>query len=149
MSNEIGDLYACSDPSCGCEVEIERPCSSVPSETSSSVERTSGADMFDESHNPRVGYEHRSESTSTPGDYGSQGVTGEGTFGTSGTGDPNALGSGRYDTEVMRVPRTERLSKTQSARSFGAMKTLTCFCGSQMRQVDSRQSSARGARAGL
>ena len=26
MSNQIGDRYTCSDPNCGCEIELKKPC---------------------------------------------------------------------------------------------------------------------------
>lgn len=26
MSNQIGDRYTCSDPNCGCEIEVKHPC---------------------------------------------------------------------------------------------------------------------------
>ena len=26
MSNQIGDRYTCSDPNCGCEIEVKQPC---------------------------------------------------------------------------------------------------------------------------
>ncbi len=32
MSNQTGDRYSCSDPNCGCEIEIQRPCNMISSE---------------------------------------------------------------------------------------------------------------------
>jgi hypothetical protein len=118
MSNQVGDRYACSDPNCGCEVEIRRPYSGeTMSEAAGTTVRPSG-------------YEYRSEPISTSDDFGgSQGATGEGTFGTAGTSDPGALGSGRYDNESTRLHESRR----------PAARTLTCFCGSKMTQVGTQQ----------
>src|SRR5207302_11515925 len=79
MSNQIGDRYTCSDPNCGCEVTISRPCSMVPSSSDNSMSAagtSTGSDL------PSETTRFRSEPTSTQGDFGAQGTTGEGTFGT-------------------------------------------------------------------
>ncbi|MGB7436126.1 MAG: hypothetical protein WBR26_24900 [Candidatus Acidiferrum sp.] len=119
MSNQIGDRYTCSDTNCGCEVEIQRPCNS--GETASTTE-PSGTGVRP------TGYEYRHGQVSTEDDFGgTQGATGEGTFGTVGGGDRSALASGRYDTESTRLHQ----ARPESDR------TLTCFCGSKMRQLGS------------
>lgn len=118
MSNQVGDRYACSDPNCGCEVEIRRPYSGETlSEAAGNTVRSSG-------------YEYRSEDVSTKDDYGgSQGAGDEGPFGTAGTGDRAALASGRYDSESTRLHEPGQ----------PAARTLTCFCGSRMAKVSSQQ----------
>lgn len=118
MSNQVGDHYVCSDPNCGCEVEIRRPSSDETlSEVAGTTVRPSG-------------YEFRSKDVSTEDDYGgSQGAGNEGIFGTAGTGDRAALASGRYDNESTRLHKSGR----------PATRTLTCFCGSRMIQVGSQQ----------
>jgi hypothetical protein len=115
MSNQIGDRYVCSDPNCGCEVEIRRPYGGeTMSEAAGTTVRPSG-------------YEYRSEDVSTEDDYGgSQGASGQGIFGTAGTGDRAALARGRYDSESTRISRP-------------AARTLTCFCGSRMTKLGSQQ----------
>ena len=126
MSNRIGDLYSCTDPNCGCEVEIQRPCgASSPDEEVSEI----GTGSVRRS-------EFRSEPVSTTGDFGDQGATGEGTFGGSGLGDRSATASGRYDTESTRL---------REGTGNGG-RTLTCFCGSEMHEVGaSRRARATGA----
>jgi hypothetical protein len=122
MANRIGDRYACSD--CGCEVEISRPCS-----ISSAEEESAGTSSS-------MRRDFRSEPTSTVGDFGDQGATGEGTFGGAGKGDPKTTASGRYDTESTRLQEP----------SGRFTDTLTCFCGSKMREVGSgRRAQVTGA----
>jgi hypothetical protein len=119
MSNQ-GDRYVCSDPNCGCEVEIRQPSSTVEtlSEVAGSTVRPSG-------------YEYRSEEVSTEDDFGGwQGAGRGGTFGTAGTGDPAALASGRYDTESTRLREPEPRQP--------AAPTLRCFCGNRMTKVGSQ-----------
>jgi hypothetical protein len=126
MSNQIGDRYTCSDPNCGCEIEIARPCSMISSEAT-----------FDEEAPTRR--EFRSEPISTVGDYGEQGATGEGTFGGAGRGDRSATASGRYDTESTHL---------KSASGSSAARTLICFCGKQLRQSGTGQRRAQATSAG-
>jgi hypothetical protein len=124
MSNQVGDRYTCSDPKCGCEVEIQRPCSTFSGDTGETMDEAAGTTVRPS------GYEYRSEQISTSDDYGgSQGATGEGTFGAAGTGDSGSLASGRYDTASTRVRESSR----------PAARALTCFCGSKMRQIGSQQ----------
>jgi len=43
MGNQINDRYTCSDPDCGCEIEIKQPCnktSALENETANSSIRT-------------------------------------------------------------------------------------------------------------
>jgi len=127
MSNQIGDRYSCSDPNCGCEIEIQRPCNMVPSDPASEVADTAPSRK-----------DFRSEGVSTTGDFGDQGSKGEGTFGTVGSGDRSATTSGRYDTEGTRVRET--------AHSSG--RALTCFCGSAMTEIGTGRQRAQAARFG-
>jgi len=127
MSNQMGDRYACSDPNCGCEIKIERPCGMFSSEGSAVV-----ADA-------PFRREFRSEGVSTTGDYGDQGASGEGTFGTAGSSDRSATASGRYDTEATRMHPT--------AGASGRTLSLTCFCGRAMREVG-REQQSQAARSG-
>jgi hypothetical protein len=126
MSNQIGDRYSCSDPNCGCEIEIERPCSMLASETGE-IDETSPSRR-----------EFRSEGISTAGDFGDQGATGDGVFGTVGGADRSATASGRYDTESARLREAVQ----------GSGRTLTCFCGNAMRQIGTGRQRAQAARFG-
>jgi hypothetical protein len=85
MSNQVGDRYVCSDPNCGCEVEIERPCSMNSAEVD--VSESSSVKTRD----------FRAQPTSTVRDYGS------GTVGKTGVGDRSATASNRYKTETTRI----------------------------------------------
>lgn len=132
MSNQVGDRYSCSDPECGCEVEIARPCSMSSSED----------DVAETGSTPRR-RDFRSEPTSTTGDYGSQGATGEGVFGGAGTGDRSATASGRYDTEsTMREDAELNDAEASESEVSGY---LICFCGNEMRKVGSGKQRAQGA----
>jgi hypothetical protein len=91
--------------------------------------------------------ERPGESISTQGDFGAQGASGEGTFGTSG-GDPNSLTSGRYDRESTRLHESRGDQTDRSVQPIDSGVTLTCFCGSEMRAVGSGQNRARSARVG-
>jgi hypothetical protein len=145
MSNQTGDRYSCSNPNCGCQLEIQRPCGMVSSSAnvaSGSLESRATSGTLESDSMLAKNRELRADApVSTVGDYGSQGATGEGLFGTSGSGR-SATMSGRYDTESMRVrddaPATQR---------SGGDPSLRCFCGHEMRQVGSSQSgsSARAA----
>jgi hypothetical protein len=134
MSNQTGDRYSCSNPACGCEIQIQRPCNSVASTanvTSGSLESRATSGTIESDSMLEKNREFRADApVSTVGDYGSQGATGEGMFGTSGSGR-SATMSGRYDTESMRVrddaPATQRVSSTE--------RSLRCFCGHEMRQI--------------
>jgi hypothetical protein len=93
MSNQTGDRYTCTDPNCGCEIRVERPCNAISSGSNYSSESNISAkdqELGSENTGSLTG-NFRRESTSTPGDFGAQGATGEGTFGTSGTGGGSAM----------------------------------------------------------
>jgi hypothetical protein len=148
MSNQTGDRYSCSDPNCGCEIRIERPCSMMPAGDEYSSESNISAkdqELGSESTGALTG-NFRRETTSTPGDFGAQGATGEGTFGTSTTGGGSSMMSGRYDTPGNFVRRTpEETSSTPVQRTVPSGPT--CFCGRAMTQVGT-STRAAAARAG-
>lgn len=112
MSNQVGDRYVCSDPNCGCEVEIERPCSMGSAEVD--VSESSSVKNRD----------FRAQPNSTVGGYRSPGVTAESPVGGAGVGDRNATTSNRYRTETTRIRKE-------------AADTLICFCGARMREIGS------------
>jgi len=86
MNVHIGERYRCSDSNCGCEIEI-----TAPTAMRDECDEDIGGSPNDRSiagsvNTTNVASLRHAESAaiSTPGDYGSQGATGEGVFGTSG-----------------------------------------------------------------
>ena len=131
MNSQVGDRFTCSNANCGCEVEIKQP-SNMSTERSGESKSENSSPQSGTGNAPtmrRTG----SEAVSTQGDYGSQGATGEGTFGTASTGDPNALGSGRYDRESTRVRESSGSSALSESGRQRSGFMLICFCGSEMR----------------
>ena len=149
MSDQTGDRYSCTDPNCGCEIRIERPCTMVPGSTYSSESNVTETDqeLGSESTGPLTG-NFRREGTSTPGDFGAQGATGEGTFGTSGSGGGSSMMSGRYDTPGNFVKRTPEETGRKAAAQQNSAATPTCLCGQPMKQVGTGTRAAV-ARAGV
>ena len=150
MSNQTGDRYTCTDPSCGCEIRIERPCSMVPSGSGYSSESNiteAGQELGSENAGSLTG-NFRRESTTTPGDFGAQGATGEGTFGTSSTGSGSSTMSGRYDTPGNFIRRTPEESTSAPVQRNLPAITPRCFCGNAMKQVGTGAGRASAARAG-
>lgn len=147
MSNQIGDRYTCSDPNCGCEIRIERPCSMTSQGTSLGAGETEIPEADTPSFQGATNAPHR-PSISTPGDYGDQGATGEGVFGTSGPGR-SVVGSGRYDSATTPAGNEQRaleLGSSSSTRGTqGISGTLTCFCGNRMQVTSESSRAARGA----
>jgi hypothetical protein len=88
----VGERYKCSDANCGCEIEVTNP-GRTQQETSGDSSMNAGS-FNERSRNNQptgasgtgetgVGALRNAESAgiSTPGDFGSQGATGEGVFG--------------------------------------------------------------------
>jgi len=150
MSNQTGDRYTCTDPNCGCEIRIERPCSLYPSGSGyNSESNVSEVDQELGSENTgSLTGNFRRESTSTPGDFGAQGATGEGTFGTSSTGGGSSMMSGRYDTPGNFVRRTPEEDSRSSSAQRSVPYRPTCFCGRPMTQAGTG-ARAVAARAGV
>ncbi len=123
MSNQIGDRYTCSDPNCGCEIAIERPCNLH----AGSVRPGSGSSESDATAFHGATRSSGGENISTVGDFGSQGASGEGLYGTSGSGR-SATTSGRYDSTTSIPNEPHRISGEPTHE-----RSLTCFCGSRMR----------------
>ncbi len=149
MSNQRGDIYACSDPNCGCEIEIKQPCSMISMEAADLSEPSpSEQDILDDSSVTEIPRRDvRSHDISMPGDLGSQGATGEGVFGTSGTVDRSATTSGRYDQYTRTTSGIHDLLGT-SHQKPAATTTLTCFCGREMSQVGASNVRSRTASIG-
>ena len=105
MSNQMGDRYTCSDPNCGCEIEIKSPCNMFDGRSAS----TTHVEEVSNPSSARPTSTHTSEvgpvvgSISGFGDSGSPASTGEGVFGTSGRGSESATRQGRYGSDVRKT----------------------------------------------
>src|SRR5471030_262210 len=99
MKTSTGDRYTCSDPSCGCEVEVKNP-SRHQTEVGTNTARSANAGTpYVDSTDVDTLRSEATESTSSQGDFGSQGATSEGMFGTSGAGTSFTT-QGRYGSSV-------------------------------------------------
>lgn len=164
MQSQVGERYRCSDPDCGCEIQITAA-SRLQDETSmneNANDRSVGGAATGETG---VGTLRNAEAggISTPGDFGSQGATGEGVFGTSG-GSQRSTMSGRLGSSTggLRSGATgspasseaSNLSGSGDPTSFSADDDSTlieeesffCFCGQPMTKTTG-QTSSRAARA--
>jgi hypothetical protein len=121
----MGDRYVCSDSSCGCEIEVKTPSSRLGA--GSTPSRGIG---YEESGSGKGMRTAESQPISTPGDFGSQGATGEGTFGTSAASGP-ATTQGRYGSSIPRATQKE----TPSTGDF------ICCCGELMQKTGQRSSA--------
>ncbi len=174
MSNRRGDRYTCTDPNCGCEIEVKAPCGSGgtlrsgernPDDAADltgaagdrdraamSSDRVGGGLAEDETKEGYAGVtdrfaDHghgvpsagnisesgfRSESISTSSDFGKQGTTGEGIFGTVGGESTHVHTEGRYGSHLPR----KKVSSGGNDSSFdmSAAEAPRCFCGSEMRE---------------
>jgi hypothetical protein len=156
MNTHVGERYQCSDPNCGCEIEITAPCRMGENSTAGSQRsQSTGGSGLSPADDTKVGSLRNAEaqSISTPGDYGSQGATGEGIFGTSG-GNQRTTASGRLgSTTATSGSRSQ--GSTDVGRDFGSEQSFgsgvtnfSCCCGKTMyKSSTSGQSIARAARA--
>jgi hypothetical protein len=154
MNAQVGERYRCSDSNCGCEIEVTSPgrmqnenygASSVNtgSLSRSSNERPIGGSATEETG---VGSLRNAESAgiSTPGDFGSQGATGEGVFGTSG-GNQRSTSSGRLGSTTASSSRSGSQSSSTSNIETGSsgQSNFYCACGQPMHRAQSASRAAR------
>jgi hypothetical protein len=163
MNMQAGERYQCTDPECGCEIQVTSPgrAQSYGTMTESAGENSIGGSATGETG---VGTLRNAESggISTPGDFGSQGATGEGVFGTSGGGQRStmsgrfgsstaSLGSGRTGSPATGAENTAGFSGSSNEASFGSSsqnESFSCCCGQPMRKsTSSGVASSRAARA--
>jgi hypothetical protein len=140
MSNRVGDRYTCMDPNCGCEMEVTRACESSSVAAGDERGRTSrgstttvepiGHGVFAGGSLSNRGF--RSEAISTSSDFGKQGTTGEGVFGTVAAESDHVHTEGRYGSKLLKHSAG---STAAPAGSSGHSSTPMCFCGSRMREV--------------
>lgn len=102
MQAQVGDRYQCN--ACGCEVQVLNAGSMEQDDMlGGSSEEGAEDDSIGGSATGETGAGtlRRAESSgiSTPGDFGSQGSTGEGVFGTSGGGQRSTT-SGRFGSST-------------------------------------------------
>jgi hypothetical protein len=154
MSNQRGDRYTCSDPNCGCVIEVKEPSASfrTPTDARTAAKPVEAGyadatdDLRDRGHGvPAAGSVSergfRSENIATGDDYGKQGTSGEGIFGTVGGGDSDHVHTeGRYGSRLPRKSGFVDDARTSASGGAGAASSpasmeaiITCFCGSVMR----------------
>ncbi len=165
MSNQRGERYTCSDPDCGCVVEVKEPSANAALRANATegpaaarpVIDAGYADATDNLHGRGHGVPaagnisdrgFRSESISTSGDFGKQGATGEGIFGTVGADSDHIHTEGRYGS---RLPRKsgfadEPRPRTIPPATWAEEASMRCFCGAEMRRAGAAE-RARGASA--
>ena len=143
----MGERYRCSDATCGCEIEVTKP-GRLQSESfgTSSMNASPMNDRL-QTNQPMggsatgdtgVGSLRNAETAgiSTPGDFGSQGATGEGVFGTSG-GNQRSTSSGRLGSTTGSTLKSG--SQPSSASNIGTASTgesnFYCACGQPMQKA--------------
>jgi hypothetical protein len=121
MQAQVGDRYQCS--ACGCEVQVmnagsmeQEDVMGDSSEMGSEDESVGGSATGETG----AGTLRKAETSgiSTPGDFGSQGASGEGIFGTSGGGQRSTM-SGRLGSSTASL----RSSATGSSASSGSSQS--------------------------
>jgi hypothetical protein len=159
MKANAGDHYRCSDASCGCEVEIRNPSRlQADGGSTAAYSGSSGATGISGSLSGTGSLRSaESQSTSTQGDYGSQG-TGAGTFETPGGrsdrmqrryGSDSSTGSSGSTPSSTASSRTMEDSPAGAFSQHSGSGDLSCFCGKPMLRTGQgeSQSSSRAARA--
>ena len=132
MSNLIGERYQCSDPDCGCEIEILRPCR-----------------MLDEALDSQSGSRTRLSSSELSTPPSEVAIPRERPGLEEGAGErPGAYGSPKFEAQSRGPFREEEGLRSESgdgkasSSAINAYGVLTCFCGNPMKLSSSRLSSA-------
>jgi hypothetical protein len=153
MNAQVGERYRCSDSNCGCEIEVTSPgrmqknenyganSADTGSQGRSSNERSIGGSVTEETG---VGSLRNAESgsISTPGDFGAQGATGEGVFGTSG-GSQRSTMSGRLGSTTGSSLRSgSRGGSTPNTETGSSDESnFYCTCGQPMPKAQSSRTA--------
>ncbi len=149
MNTQVGERYKCSDANCACEIEVTKPSRMQHESFGSNSMNTGSLNDRAQSNHP-IGGQATSETgasptgvgslrnvesagISTPGDFGSQGATGEGVFGTSG-GNQRSTASGRLGSTTGSTlksgsdrPRTSNIETESTVESnFYACAASQC-----------------------
>jgi hypothetical protein len=157
MNAQVGERYRCSDANCACEIEVTSPgrtqnesyganSISSGSQNRSSSETAIGGSATEET---RAGSLRNAESAtiSTPGDFGSQGATGEGVFGTSG-GNQRSTASGRLGSTTGSTLKSgsqgsQRASTSNIETGSTGESNFYCACGQPMYKAQPASRAAR------
>ena len=127
MSNRSGDLYRCSDPDCGCEVEVRRPSDAVGASGSATqggrgprvMEIRDGLEKAD-SHMDMTFI--RADEAHLP---------------------PPVSGNGLEESRTSAGTRHADTSATRRSASPSGPESMRCFCGAEMHDTGT---TVRGAR---
>jgi hypothetical protein len=150
MNAQVGERYRCSDANCGCEIEVTSPgrmqnesygagSVNTGSQSRSTNEKPIGGSATEETG---IGSLRNAESAgiSTPGDFGSQGATGEGVFGTSG-GNQRSTMSGRLGSTTGSSLKSGSHSSGGSTSNIETLSSgesnFYCACGQPMQKAQS------------
>jgi hypothetical protein len=152
MNAQIGERYRCSDSNCGCEIEVTSPGRTqnesygASSVNTGSQSRSSNERPIDGSGTGETGVgslrNAESASISTPGDFGSQGATGEGVFGTSG-GNQRSTMSGRLGSTTGSSLRSGSQTSNTSTIETGSSgeSHFYCACGQPMHKAQASRAA--------
>lgn len=142
MANEIGERYICSDPNCGCEVELVLPCHLHAESGRENVARVARStarlspDVFTPPSKtmPRERPSLQEGAGERSAEYGSPKIEDE------------LPGAFRDEGETEEPAPGAATGSDKSGRSK-QMGNLVCFCGSLMVLTDARSSAARMGRS--
>jgi hypothetical protein len=134
---QVGERYSCS--SCGCEIEVT---SSGRTQDQSFVNEPSSWRPIGGSATGETGVgslrNAEAAGISTPGDFGSQGATGEGIFGTSGGGQ-RSTASGRLGSTTAALhssptgsPASQTAVGSSASEPSSETQSFSCCCGQPM-----------------
>jgi hypothetical protein len=127
MSNRSGDLYRCSDPDCGCEVELRRPSEAVGA-SSSATQGGSGSRTM-EIHDGLEKADSHMDMTFIRADEAHL--------------PPPVSGNGLEESRTSAG--TKRTSEPRSRHGASGRESLRCFCGAEMRDTGTTVRNARVA----
>jgi len=140
---QVGERYSCS--SCGCEIEVT---STGRMQDRGFVNESTGARPIGGSATGETGVgslrNAEAGGISTPGDFGSQGATGEGVFGTSGGGQ-RSTASGRLGSTTAALhssptgsPESQTAVSGSVPESANERESFSCCCGQPMSKSATR-----------
>lgn len=133
MSNRSGELYRCTNPDCGCEVELRRP-SDAASAHGGATEGGSGAreiridDGIEKADTAmEMAYVRTDEAHLPPPVSG------------------NGLEESRTSAGTKQTSGAEASSRSRQGSGASGRESLRCFCGAEMRDTGTTVRNARVA----